>query len=1083
LKVTFIEDHHEPVSADQPDVGAAWDRLEERSLSRLRPDEREAYARTRALFPGRGRPRQDATRPEGKAEPLTPAQRQALLRSRQRLLELMAVEAGCRSPADLAAALLREPANLSRLHEVSALSGRPYLLSAIQEGRVTAEDVRSIAEEILRAAYRRWRLPLHPASSPSWSAFTPLGPPPVDLPASGRAQAMLLIQPIDGEGSPLPLQHEPDDFDYLVRLGAGRFGSLLIARRDESWGFLVVFPDVTAAVGAARSIRRDLAAAAPPIRFRMAIHVGTLTGPMDGFPSRDLHIGEALLLLAGVDQVLVTAAARRALRESEVAARQLHAHGLRILPILQTEDVYELDAPAEAALPQAALHVTFQRVPAVPFIAFPDLVGRGMTSITADRARVVTFVGPSGAGATRVALQVATALSRRFASIHYVDLAAMVDRMRVARFVAETLQVPIQGPGLDALASVIRHLREGPTLLVLDSCDRALVECRRLVEDLLTGCPSLIVLATATEPLSLPGEAAVHLRHLSLPTRRDDSVRPVDLDSSEAGRLFITRARQVNPAYTFAEAEAGAVVRICELVQGLPIAIELLATMAAVATAAPAELARELEEYLWQQTGTPAPALPRDRLLQLTISWRLRKLHEQSPELERSALLLSLFPADFDPAAARAVCARAPQTRFGETLRALVRQGFVQALPSGTGTRYRVLKSIRLECEARRRYDESLLAEIERARTAFARHFAERLVATVDAVYGPDQQRWIELLKREIPNFRAALAWSQADAEDGATWVMLCAAYARFLLQIGHAGEAEEIVEDALRRSRERDHVRLRLLSEAGLVAWRRGDLARARERWAETVEVAVRLEDPNDQARALDQLATLAIAEGDLARAEQLCQAGLEIAQRIQSLSRLSFGHFHLGLIELRRGELAAAREHLETSLAMREGKDHPNRLRAASSLLGLVELAVAESRAGRDARATGREHLRRALEIYARGSDRSGIASALCLGAVLLIAEGELEGAVRLHAAAQRILADMGQDLSAIWKPLVEAALDDARKQLSPHALRIAEELGRKLDDAQAVAYAQELLGAPGIGRGDRAGGAGGPESAVPW
>jgi predicted ATPase len=1060
------------MSPDQPDIEAAWDHLEERSLSRLRPDEREAYTRTRALFPGRGRPRQNAARPEGKTEPLTAAQRQALLRSRQRLLELMAVEAGCRSPADLAAALLREPANLSRLHEVPGLHDRPYLLSAIHEGRVTADDVRAIAEEVLRAAYRRWRLPPHPASPPSWSAFTPLGTPLAEPAASGHLSAMLLIQPVDAEGAPLSFQTEPDDFDYLVRLDAVRFGSSLIARRDESWGFLVVFPDVIAAVGAARSIRRDLAAAAPPIHVRMALHVGALTGPLGGFPSRDLHLGEALLLLADVDQALMTAAARQALLDSGSDPYPLHAHGPRVLPILQVMEVYELDAPDGASLAQAPLHVASERLPVVPFAALPDLIGRGLTSVTRDHSRIVTFVGPGGSGATRVALQVAAALSRRFARIHYIDLATMVDRMRIPRFVAEALQVHIQGPGLDALASVIRYLQEEPTLLVLDSCDRALVECRRLVEDLLVGCPSLTVLATATEPLSLPDETTIHLRHLSLPAQRGESVRLVDLDSSEAGRLFITRASQVNADYTFAESEAGAVARVCELVQGLPIAIELMAAMTAAARAAPADLARELEEYLWQQTGVPAPALPRDRLLQLTISWRLHKLREQSPRLERSVLLLSLFPADFDVAAARSVCAPLGQNQLEDDLQMLVRQGLVQAVTGAAGTRYRIPESIRLECEARRRYDESLLADVERARAEFAKHFAERLVATVDAVYGPDQRRWIDLLKREIPNFRAALAWSQLGIDSNATWAILCAAYARFLLQIGHASEAEEIVEDALRRSREQDRVRLRLLSEAGLVAWRRGDLARARERWTETVEVASRLGDPDDQARALDQLATLAIAEGDLNRARQLCQAGLEIAERIQSLNRLSFGRFHLGLIELRRGDLAAAREHLEASLAIREKKDHPNRLRVASSLLGLVELAVAESQAGRDARAAGREHLRRALDIYAQGQDRPGIASALCLCAVLLVAGGEPEGAIRLYTASQRILADMGQELSAIWRSRVEEAVSQARSQLSPHALQIAEDLGRKMDDAQAIAYARELLTAPGFVRAGLAG-----------
>src|SRR5262249_9164527 len=154
--------------------------------------------------------------------------------------------------------------------------------------------------------------------------------------------------------------------------------------------------------------------------------------------------------------------------------------------------------------------LAFERIPKVAF-PLPDLVGTAVTAVR-DRARVVTFFGPGGAGATGGALQTAAALSGDFPSVHFVDPPPLVHPGRVARFVAEVLQARIQGPNLDASESVIHFLRElGTTLLVLDSCDRALVECRSLLADLLRGCPSLTVLATANEPLGLPGERTITL--------------------------------------------------------------------------------------------------------------------------------------------------------------------------------------------------------------------------------------------------------------------------------------------------------------------------------------------------------------------------------------------------------------------------------------------------------------------------------------------------------------------------------------------------------------------------------------------
>ncbi|HSR22170.1 MAG TPA: tetratricopeptide repeat protein, partial [Candidatus Eisenbacteria bacterium] len=1005
------------------------------------------------LFPDRGRPRRKGTEPG--SEPLSVAERQAQHKSRQRILEAMAREAGYRSPADLAAALLSEPANRHRAREVRALANRPDLLTAIQEDRVAARDIEEAANDVLRAAYRKWSLPppgrLGP-EHPSSSAFTPLGPLPRGLELPAGPQAMLVVQALDEAGDPLAGQAEPPDFEYLVRLGAGRAGSRLVLGRDQAGGYLLAFATVERAVSAARAMRADLSAPSSPMPFRMAVHVGPLLGSLGGYPSRDVHVADALLLLAGRDRILLTGAAAGRLDGTE----GVRSWGVRVLPILQLEEVHELEDATAPPPHQVPLTGMFERLPSLPFVALADLVSEGAAAVRSG-ARLVTFYGPGGAGATRVALQVAVAVAAGFEDgVHGVDLTALVERSQVAKVVADVLGV--RTPGLDSVGPLVAHLHSRKALLVLDSCDRALTECQRLLDLLLAHCPSLVVLTTSLEPLSLPRERSFNLRPLSLPRAAAGSVRLVDVDSSEAGRLFVTRAAEVDPGRLFEESEANAVADVCQLVQGLPIAIELVAAMTAFGINRPTDLARDLREYLEQQTGVPGPALPRERLLQLTVSWRFRRL---SPELARIVLVLSLFPTDFDAAAGASVCGERAERgapAFEQTLAELVWQGFVRSIGEASAAapaRFRIPESIRLECDALRRYQESLVAEVEAARMRFADHFAALLTGAVGDVHGPEQRRRIERLRREIPNFRAALLWSRPHPERTATWARLAGSYAWFLLQIGRTEEAERIVLDGLDRWAAADATRHALLSHAGFVAWRRGDLARAEQMWTEAAAVAG---DEDSRSRALDQLGMVALSRGDHEAAAARCREGLAIARRIGSAHRIAFCLFHLGLLALRSGDPAEARRQLEESLELRLRASPANPARAAASRLGLAELAISEGEL-----AGAREHLREALRTYVERQHRAGLAAALCMCGVLAAAEPDADCAVRLFAAADRILADMGQQVPAIWQPTVERAAESARTRLSARHVQLAAEFGGAMDDHEAVAYAEERLDAP--------------------
>lgn len=1037
------------------DPAAEWQDLEDRSSARLRPEDREFHARSNTLFPVRGRPRRPVDpRREPAPEPLSTAERQAQHKSRQRILEAMALEAGYPSVVDLAAALLREPANRRWAGEVRALASQPALLAAIHESRVVAADIEDVASDVLRAAYRKWTLPpqgrLEPSPGPR-AAFTPLGslPRSVQLPAG--PQLMLIVQAADEAGRTLGRHAEPPDFEYLVRLGAGRAGGRLVLPRPEAGGFLVAFARVDQAVAAARQIRADLAAPDPPIHYRMALHAGPLAAPLGGYPSSDVHRCDALALLADRDRVLLSSAAKGLLAPEAAARAGVRSWGVRTLPDLEQDHVYELEGGTSAPPPeQGCLMGALGRLPALPIVALPDLIMKGLEAVRSG-ARLVTFSGPAGAGATRVAFQLAVALAAEFPDgVCGVDLAAAVARSQVAKVVAEALQVRTPGP--DAVGPLAAHLRGRRALLVLDSCDRALSECQQLLDLLLARCPDLVVLATSLEPLSLAGERGFNLRPLSLPRTAGGAVRLVDIDSSESGRLFTTRAEEVNPEHRFEEAEAVAVADLCHLVQGLPLAIELIAALAASAASPPSEMARALREYLEQQTGVPAPALPRESLLQLAIAWRFHRL---SPELARIVLILSLFPADFDTAAAASVCgelAHGPGA-VQEQLQELARQGFMRSI--GDGARFRIPESIRFECDALRRYQESLVSEVEAARTRFADHFATLLAAAVGDVHGPERRERLERLKLDIPNFRAALLWCRDHPERAPTWARLAGAYAWFLLQIGHTEEAERAVVDGLERWTASDPTRQMLLSHAGLIAWRRGEAERAAAHWVEAAEVAHAVGDVEERARALDQVGMAALARGDHATAAACCREGLELARSVSSAGRIGFCLFHLGLLALRSNDIVAARERLEESLRWRLEEVPATPDRVAYTRLGLAELAIAEGDL-----AAARTHLGQALTMYGERQHRLGVASTLCLCGVLAAAEPDPDCAVRLSAAADRILDDLGQRLPAIWQPTIGRAMAGARLRLGPRHTQLAERFGAGLDDDDAIAYAREHL-----------------------
>ena len=227
---------------------------------------------------------------------------------------------------------------------------------------------------------------------------------------------------------------------------------------------------------------------------------------------------------------------------------------------------------------------------------------------------MVTLTGPGGCGKTRLALRVAALASDGFeGGARLVELASLTDAALVPASVAEALGVPEQDAA-DPLEAVVRALADRELLVVLDNCEHVLGQASQVVMMLAGQCPRVRILATSRERLDVPGELVFPVPPLGLP--EDASVRAVA--ASEAGTLFVTRARAASPACALTDGDAAAVAEVCSRLDGMPLALELAA--ARCPALGPAQLAARLEGHPGLLSGGAARP-ERHRSLEALVSW------------------------------------------------------------------------------------------------------------------------------------------------------------------------------------------------------------------------------------------------------------------------------------------------------------------------------------------------------------------------------------------------------------------------------------------------------------------------------
>ena len=392
--------------------------------------------------------------------------------------------------------------------------------------------------------------------------------------------------------------------------------------------------------------------------------------------------------------------------------------------------------------------------------ALTSFVGRADDLARVDAllttGRLVTVLGPGGAGKTRLAVEAARRRADDFGDGAWlVDLTSVTEPAKVGAAVVAAAGLRgsalfetanrVRPDGRDDLDVLADRLYGRELLLVVDNCEHLVDAVAHLVSALLVRCPGLRVLATSREPLAVDGESLVPLGPLGLPEPGDP---PGTASRAPAVRLFAERAAAVRPGFTVDEGTVADVVRVVRGLDGLPLALELAA--ARLRTLGLAELADGLSDRFRLLTTGSRTAQPRHRTLHAVIAWSWNLLADDERILaERVAVL----PGGVTVASAAAVTAGAQVAaeRVPDLLAALVDRSLLQLVPDGG--RYRMLETLR-EYGIERLTEQGLLGSV---RDLAAGHLVA-LVAVHDArLRTAGQVAALQALRTEYDNVLAAL--------------------------------------------------------------------------------------------------------------------------------------------------------------------------------------------------------------------------------------------------------------------------------------------------------------------------------------
>lgn len=681
------------------------------------------------------------------------------------------------------------------------------------------------------------------------------------------------------------------------------------------------------------------------------------------------------------------------------------------------------------------------------------LIGREAELATLARllrdpqCRLLTLIGPGGIGKTRLAMEVAATQSKLFSDgICFTPLAPLTSPQFIVPAIAGALGFTFSGP-VAPQTQLLNYLRQKCLLLVLDNLEH-LLDGVGLLAEILQHAPGVKFLTTSRERLNLQSEWVFEIQGLPVPPLDP----PGGIDEYSAVALFVQSARRTQTGFKLQAKEQPAVARICQLVEGMPLGIELAAAWVSVLSCR--EIAQEIERSLDFLATSMRDAPERQRSLRATFdhSWHLLSAGERSV-LGR----LAVFQGGFEREAAEQVA--------GATLPlllALVSKSLVRRTEQGRYDLHEVVRQYALahlgedpqgETATRDRHSDFYLALL-RDREPFLRNAAQR--------------ETIRALIDEIDNIRVAWGWAVEREKFGPLGQAVKSFGCLFELQewLSEGIEQLERVVQAIRArpvTEERQKVLGEALAQQGLLFFRWGRFDRAVALLDQSLDLLRPFNDPTLLSHPLLYNGVIMHLNGDLDRARLLLTEGLACAQAAGDRWFAAFTGFNIGYIASLQGQYDQGYRQMSHNLALWRAIGDPRSISLGLNFLSptLIKLGYYEQ-----ARAALQESLKLCQEL----GNRWGMGTAYRYLGLVALAQGQLSEAETFILKSLDVFNEFvtGWDIvrSLTYLGEVKAAAGDAAeaRRIFLQALRMAmevEAMPLALDALVGLAYLQVQAG----------------------
>ncbi|MFZ5882924.1 MAG: ATP-binding protein [Chloroflexota bacterium] len=654
-----------------------------------------------------------------------------------------------------------------------------------------------------------------------------------------------------------------------------------------------------------------------------------------------------------------------------------------------------------------------------------------------ESVRLVTLIGPPGIGKTRLSIHCGNELLNDFPDgVWFVDLADVTRAdfftPTVARFLPDLSLPP--APSLSQLLSGLRGKR---LLLILDNFEQIVEGASLDAAQILKACPHVKMLVTSRVPLNLYGEHQYPLPPLSIPPRNAEKTQDA-LMRFESVQLFAARVRQHQPRFAVTPKNAEAVIEICNLLDGIPLALELAA--ATLRQMSIEEMAALLRSQGWaKHLAASARDLPhRQRTLENVIDWSYNLLDERQKVVFAK---LGVFTGWFDSEAASAVC----KTEALPHLSALADHSLLVRESVNGKAHWRMLELIREAAFSKLTEEERQHAEFLRAE-----HFLRRIQALKQNAPRETQQAYF---LTHFSNIQNAVQWA-VDANNAELSISLVSLLTEYWETLGYFKEGFNVITRLLRSTAEIEpRQRASLLNAASTLAWHQHDFDTAQLYAKEAVEQEHAHGKGDEDPNYYNLLGRIYIEQGKFTEARLALEECLAILSKRPELNP-GPPLAQLGEVALFEGRMDEAKSLLERALTI---LSQDNAIFLAMAYTDLAEIALAE-----DDLETAKHWLKEAYP-HTGAHVRRLIVFLSALAGWLALSNDSKENqrkAAQLFGAMGKLAEQSGVGLNAFYQDRNQKRLEQLQKKLSAEEWQEAYESGSGWERGEVIRQIGNIL-----------------------